>query len=484
MTRTSLHLKNIASLAISGAWAKAFAFFTTVLLLKKFTVAENSAFQLALTIAVVLATIGEFGIRGFALRELARVRDSQVESQRMFSLFLTARVVGSVLLFPVAVAVLWGFSFSSQVQSLALWLLVFAVADAFAFFLKFVLRAYDRMEFDAVFSIVGRGLVLVILVMLARRGELTTRSAALAHVGGSIVELAALLVATRTVTGLRLLQGVDWRDVWNAVVRSIPFAVVNIVGLLYVRTGTIAVWKILGEDEVAYFVAASKIPEALTFFPIAVVNAMIPFLSRNYQDRALTNRYFTFILRYLGFCGIYVAVVFLVEPEFIIRLISTPEYLKASATFQWYGVYGFITFLQYAVLNFLICLNEERAVMRRYVASFVLNVVLNLLLVPRWGVTGAAIALVATEFATLVYAGHVLRRQNYHFPARAAIEILAAGAVVTVCLLLLRFMPALPRICVATVLFAALVAGRAWQCDRDVIHRLLGARRTKAGTLE
>jgi O-antigen/teichoic acid export membrane protein len=473
MSRLRRHATNAAALAFSGAWAKVFAFATTVMLLKTLPTAENSIFQLGLAIAAILAMVGELGVRGFALREIARVHDQPAEAQRLFSDFLAARLLGSVALFPLALLVLWAFSFSQVAVIFTMWLLLYAVLDAFAMFLKFVLRAYERMEFDAVFSVVGRGGVLLVLVWLATTGRLSLGSATLAHVAGAALEVGALFVATRRVTGLRFLGRFDLGGVRDALVKSLPFAVVNVVGLLYIRTGTLAVSKILGEDQVVFFAAASKIPESLSFMPVAIVNAVIPFLSRNYGNREVLDRYFTFILRYLGIAGAFIAAVLIAEPRWIIHVIATPEYLKSTAAFQWYGVYGLVTFFQYAIVNFLICINEEKSVMRRYAVALPMNIALNIALVPRFGITGAAMAIVITEVAALMYQALVLHRHKHSGLWRT---LAGATALTAVGVLLMRAMPGLQpvaRVSIAAAAFTAIAGILAWRADRDLVLRVL-----------
>lgn len=478
MGHTRLHLKNSVALLASGAFSKLLVLLATIQIFKGLSVEDNGVFVLALTFGFIFTTMTELGVRGYLLRELARIRTDLPTAQQVFGTVVNVRLFLTVVVVPLFGLVLWLTGYGAQTIVFSTWFLAYSLLDSFAMLLKFALRGYERMEFDALFSVFGRGMILLFVAGFSAFSKLTLSNVALSHILGALLECVGLCLALRRVTSLRLLYRFDWSAVRYTLVRSIPFAVVNLVGILYLRTGTVLLSKLLSGNEaeraVAYFGAAARLPEAANFIPIAIVNALIPFLSRYHGNRVLVQRYYGVLVRYLGFAGVLLGVVFLAETQWLILTVSKREYLVATRAFQWYGGWILLTFLQYAMANLLICLNEERIVMRCYGLAFVVNIALNLLLIPKWGVTGAAAALTMSEFSTTMLDYAILRRRGMHLPWSILLEIAAVGASAFAVLWILHPLPALVRVMGAGVGGGIVAVAVAWRQDQSVLLKILG----------
>ncbi|MGB9693166.1 MAG: oligosaccharide flippase family protein, partial [Candidatus Sumerlaeaceae bacterium] len=276
MSRARQHLKGATALTISQAGTRFLSLLTLVIIQKHVTVEENGLFQLALRLSFLLALFTEFGIRGYIVREVARCRSERQLSQTVFGNVLNLRLALVVPVGCIGALILWAAGYSRTTLAVVGFFYVFTVLDSFATLFKFLFRAYDRMEFDAIFSVLGRFLILAGLIVLLQAGHLTVPKIAAVHIGAAGAECLALAVSIPMFLQLSLLHRWDSRGILEALRRSIPFAVINIIGTLYMSTGTIALSKMLGEQAVGYYNAASRLPEALQFLPTAVVNALIP----------------------------------------------------------------------------------------------------------------------------------------------------------------------------------------------------------------
>jgi O-antigen/teichoic acid export membrane protein len=311
----------------------------------------------------------------------------------------------------------------------------------------------------------------------AAGGPLTLTDAMMAHAGGSLLECAGLCVVLRVRLPLRLLNALQLGGLRDAFVRSLPFAVVNITGILYLRTGTIALSKLAGVEQVAYFNTAGRLPEAALFVPVALVNAVLPFLSRHAGDRAVFAKYFDFLLRYILLAGCALAAFFLFEPRAVVLAVSKAEYLVAIPAFQLYGVWMLAAFVQYATTNLLICLDDERWVMRRYAMALGLNILLNLMLVPAGGVTGAAWAMVLSQVAATAL--DIKRLREREVKMRLA-PCLQATVLTTVMAVVLAGEAGAARLAMAVIAAATAVGMIVWTEDRELVRRII-RRRESAG---
>lgn len=475
MSHARLHLKNATALIFSGAMAKILIFLAMVRIFKdkNISVEDNGVFQLALTFGFIFSLVTEAGVRGYLVRELARARQDVQRSRELFGNVINARILLILVVTPVSFAILSAGHYDSKVIVFSSWFLLYALCDSFALLFKFVLRAYERMEFDAVFSVIGRGIILVMIMYFGHSGRLTLATVTISHISGTMIELAGLTIAMEKLLPLRILYPLHWGGIKEALVRSLPFAVVNIVGILYLRTGTIALSKMMGEEAVGYFNTASKFPEAACFFPIAVVNALIPFLSRKHEDTPTIRRYFNFLLRYIGFVGIAVSVLFVFDTKWVILAMAKKEYLVEATTFRLFGLWVLLVFIQYALANFLICLNEEHVVMKGYCMALCVNIVLNLTFIHFWGISGAAAALCLSELFSTAFVAVMLHRRGIVIPLSIVLQVLAAGGIAAFVLVILQQNSAMVRLPLAAVAGSAVVLLVAWKQDRHLIPKLL-----------
>jgi O-antigen/teichoic acid export membrane protein len=338
------------------------------------------------------------------------------------------------------------------------WLTLYAVLDTFAVLLKFLLRAYERTEFDPIFTTIGRVLLLLPVLLLARAHELTLGRIAAIHVASAAIELIGLVIVVKMLLPIRFFARASWIGAKEVFKASVPFAVSNLAAFVYLKTGLIILSLVKGEDAAAYFGTAGRIPEAALFLPAALANAFIPFFSRNAHDIPLIRRYFAALIHVAAFAAVCLAGLFVFETDFIIRLVSKKEYLVARDAFQLYGAWIFFAFLQVMISNLLVCLNAERAMMWRYVVSLGINLTLNSILIPFFGITGAAVALVLSEVISTAYNYLLLKKQDVSMP-RSLLPESALLFCFFALSLLLPEMPAPVRVVCCSVVAAAAAAG-------------------------
>lgn len=440
VTRARRHLKSAGFLTFSQAGTRLLSFLSIILIQKNVSVADNGLFQLGLRLAFLLSLFTEFGIRGYVVREVARHREDAAAAQRIFGNVLNLRLALVGPVWVVGAAILWWAGYPKGTIAVIGLFYLFTVADSFAILFKYLFRAYDRMEFDAYFSVLGRTLLLLGLLGLWHLHSLTVPRIAYVHIAAASTEALLLAFCILWILRLRILHPWDSAGILLALRRSVPFAVINIIGTLYMSTGTIALSKLLGEEAVGYYNAASRLPEALQFLPTAVVNALIPFLARHHNERDLVSRYYRILVQYLGYCALMGAAVFLFVAEWVIRVVAKEEYLKAASVFRYYGVWLVLVYYQIIAANILICLDAEKVVMARALLVLVINVVLNVIGIRIWGLNGAALALVTSEsLSVLLYYIALSRR-------RVSLSLQAWGRLATVFIL-----TALPMIALNTL---------------------------------
>jgi len=400
--------------------AKAAYFLVLVMLYKSVSATEAGRFTVIFALGSVLATMAECGTRGLMIREMARLHKSLPESQRLLSSAMTARWLS----LPVHLAV--GLTASSliihepslklsAIMLMALWL------DSVSLMIRGSLRAFDYIQLDAVLTAAPRCLLLLVTALLYTARQLTVESLAAAWLCISLIDalLTAFLVLRKTRLRPWLTSGLS--STAHMLRRAVPFALLTVIGIVYLRAAVIIVSALApnGLDEAAALGLAARLPEGLSFIPIAIMNTAITYLARHHTSAPEKLRpVFNQVERLIGSAGILATVGIVAFPELWIRILASPAYQGYSVVFQLYGLTLILSFLQYLLSNILLSMNHERLVAGRHAAILVANILLNLVVAPKWGALGCVSILLACEAAAVAIDLAMLRRKGYGLPAK------------------------------------------------------------------
>ena len=202
------------------------------------------------------------------------------------------------------------------------------------------------------------------------------------------------------------------REIVNVLMRqALPFAIGNLFNLLYFRVDAIMLSKLSAEgvDANTWYGLAYTIVNAFTILPGAfMMGAMFPVLSRAWErEKGRFPGAYSLCMRWMVLSGFPLAVgLSILSPEITTVLFPTytlNEVVKISTALQWLSWAGGLIFLTTAVLAVLRATDKRRAFSVLMGATALLNICLNLYLIPRFSHTGAAIAMVISEAFLLIF---------------------------------------------------------------------------------
>lgn len=160
---------------------------------------------------------------------------------------------------------------------------------------------------------------------------------------------------------------------------------------LYSRIDQFMIESMLGAKDLGIYTAAVKISEASTYLVTTLIASRFPQLMRlNGLDSKKFDQEIMFLLKVAFIFSIGSFVIFAFGAEYIIRLLFGVEYVSASEPLVIHMA-GTI-FICYGVIctQYLIAKNLEIYRLYRVFWGLVINIVLNVFLIPRFGLLGAA----------------------------------------------------------------------------------------------
>lgn len=154
-----------------------------------------------------------------------------------------------------------------------------------------------------------------------------------------------------------------------------------IIGLLISDTNSIASYKV-----------ATLIPNALLFIPSSLMVYTYPYFAKNNKDKIWVKRNYILITKYFGIFNLIITTGLVLLAPVIIKVIFGTQYLDAVPVFRLLALsYFFSATFRKVIGNILV--TQRKLKVNFWIGIFegILNIVINIVLVSKFGVIGAAI---------------------------------------------------------------------------------------------
>jgi len=383
-------------------------------------------FNTVVTVTALVAPVFlDLGFNILYQREGAR-RPSEIE--RYLQNLMSARLILAVIALPVLAAALYFLRLSDLL--IPGYLLM--VLTSYANLLRYTLYALQRLGFEAI-AIVLESLLLLGLTLFGvftRQGVAYFLWAYVAMYAFDCIFFAVLLRSLK-IARFRWRFEPDLLRQWFWM--GLPFAVTFVLTTLYWKLDVPLLKLFRSSAEVGWYSLAYKPFEALLFVPITMLGVVLPVLAvyqRNSMDRlrAAVSIFFKALLM-LGW-PLSVGAVVLAYP---LAGLWSGFYKPSIPALQILSLAYVFAFVNNAFIGALTVIDRQATYARAAGASLIVNLVLNLILIPPFGYIAASWTTVVTEIV-LVAAGWWLTARHLgklHLAAASWRPILA-GAVMGV----------------------------------------------------
>ncbi len=186
--------------------------------------------------------------------------------------------------------------------------------------------------------------------------------------------------------------------------KSGHFILPGLMVAVYGQTDRIMLGRMLGEAETGYYGAAVSICGSWCFLLTAFMDAMYPQIARAYGNRACFQRKNRQLYAGIAYLSAAVSGFFCLVAEPLVRGLYGAEFLPAARILRVLTWYTAFSYLGVARNAWVVCENRQKYLIWVYLAAAVGNVGLNLVLIPRWGSMGAALASLAAQVLSAVAA--------------------------------------------------------------------------------
>lgn len=386
---------------------KALSFCFSVFVVRRLGGESYGQYTTVLAYVNIFAIFSDLGLAAYALREIAKDKE---KTSSIFSNVVALRLILSFL----AVAMTTGSAILSG-RSPELVLSIFVYSCGLFLYavqgpLDVLLMARERLDYSAVFSVVNQFVFVSIGTVVLLKGY--------GIIGLVVASLCGVLAMASLsfVVIRRRLGGLQWQvdpRTWPRLVKAaLPFGIIGFtLGLSY-KVDTVLLQYFQGDAVTGWYNAAYNLIFMLTTVSHAVNIALYPSMVRQHAiNPGKMGQIYNRALKYMFVLSLPVAAGTTVIGDKIVLLLYSEEF---SATILPLRVLIWVLplmFLSELLGNIVVVHNQEHKVARSIGVSTTVNLILNLIFIPRFGLKAASVITVLTEAILVVQYLWMLRQE-------------------------------------------------------------------------
>jgi O-antigen/teichoic acid export membrane protein len=390
-------LINFSHLAFGEFASKAFGFLTTVYLARTLGADEFGQFGFISAVSAYVILFSNFGIEQYSAQRLSLADESDT-GKMIATVIITRFILTIVFIVPY---LLFGYLFAKSLDEYFLFAIQSILIFSFALNIQFFFIAVKKIRQIAFIKITISVLVLVGTVLFVKgKGDLI--SALFVNGIVSLVVFSGAVFYSYSSIGSRFIAPTG-NDIIALIRNAAPLGLSAFMIQLYHSADIIILGFTDPGVQLGYYTGAYRIINVLTILPGLFYVIFLPDLtkiSENYFQSSITKRY----IRIQMAAGIIITGLFFISPSTVISLLLGKEYLPAELSFTILLVNVFFVFVNVALAHLFIAWGRHKIYLLIVTSGALVNVAFNVLLIPQYGIVGAAIATVCAEVAVLCVA--------------------------------------------------------------------------------
>ncbi len=370
--------------------------------------ADWGIFSYLLGLAALFTVVADIGLGAVLTREL--VRNENQESRYLS----TAFIIKIVLLALAGLLIVFGVPLITNI-SLSLTLLLatalLVISDNLRLFATSVYRAMEKMHLEALVNIVTQiALVSLGAWALYQTGRL--ENLAMAYVSGSIIgTLLSFWIVRRHLGEIVLIF--DRELIKKMLSAAWPFALLGLLGGIMLNIDIIMLGWLRTPAEIGYYSSAQKIIFTLYVLPALIGAAVFPSLTRMAnKDQAAFRDLLERALKLVFMVAFPIMIGGIVLSHDLIGIFYGRQYLPAITAFRILLVSLLINYPATIIGNALFAYDKQKEFIKFSIIGAGSDIVFNALLIPVWGIEGAAISTVFTQIISNAFIWRKMKQVN------------------------------------------------------------------------
>ena len=391
-------------------------------------------YSFALAFTAIFAVFSDLGYNTLLIREVARDKS---QASKYLNNVLCMRALLSFVIFALIVITINVMDYPADTKNVIYLFGIYTLIVSFSAVFKVTFRAFEKMEYEAGITIFTNIIRVSLGLLVLFLGYGLIELAWVFLFSGIFEFLISHLVCEKRFVKPKIELDFDfWK---NTIKVALPLSMLSIFGLIYVRIDTIMLSMMKGDAVVGWYNAAYGLVLGFMPIPSLFLNAIFPLMSRYFvssQDSLKVA--YEKASKFLLILGLPLAVGITLLADRIILLLYGQQFYPSIIALQILAWALLLRFLFAPTGNVLVSTNKQNQMATVAGMGALLNVILNLILIPPLSYVGAAIATIITEIFILGIYFYMVSKSIHKLPlsnliAKPLIACLVMGLFIYFC---------------------------------------------------
>ena len=195
----------------------------------------------------------------------------------------------------------------------------------------------------------------------------------------------------------------SWKKGKSLLSKSYHYILSGMLVSIYAQTDKLMLKQMLDESAVGYYSTAVTICGMWTFVLSAIIDAMYPTIIQSFkEDKKVFERKNRQLYAIVFYLSVAVSLAFVIFGDIAINILYGKAYSPAALPLKiitWYTAFSYFGVARSA---WMVCNEKQKYLKYMYIFAAILNVVINAVMIPVWGPSGAALASLITQIFTSI----------------------------------------------------------------------------------
>jgi len=401
--------KNTFVLSISQILSYLLAFFYTIAIARYLGADGFGILSFALAFAGIFGILADLGLNTLAVKEIAKDKSL---AKKYLGNFIFTKIILSIFTILIIALTLNIFNFPAQ-TIIVVYLVTFSVIfNAFSGIFNSIFQAYEKMEYQSLGQILYSILMLIGVLLAIIYGFNIIGFAFLYFAFSAILLIYNIIICVKKF--IQVILEIDIHFMISKLKEALPFGINGFFVFIYIWADIVLLSLMQGNQAVGWYNAAYKIVTVFMFVQSVTNISVFPVMSQLYVNsktslKKLVEKYFKFMLLISFPLGIGITLL----SSNIILIIFGKQYENSVIALQiliWSGIF---IFLYTAFAQLFLSAGKQITLTKITGICMIENVLLNLILIPKFSYVGASFVTVITEFTLFILIFIVAHNMGY-----------------------------------------------------------------------
>lgn len=389
-------------------------------------------YSLALSFYMIFSLISNFGLSNLLVKDIAR--EKEIASKYIGSIIVIKSILSiACIILLMFLAWILNYQFKTTLA-----ILIYSIALIFSSHMETfssLFRAYEVMQYSSLINILRSivGFILVLTAMYIQLGLLEI-------VGTQVISFFIVFIIffyftnNRFVTIKPLFDGLLIKKL---LLGALPFLMTGTAYIINVKVDVVMLSKLGSESMVGLYSAANELIFTLFVIPNLLSTAIFPVISRKFKESINSiAEMCNLSSKILIALGVPMGTGILILSPQIIHLIYGQRFNDSIIALQILSITIILTFSRVVFSWALTAIDKVNLALTEYILCLILNIVLNIFLIPKYGLIGISITNIIVSVFGNIFLMYMLNRyikgisiiKSYFKPVIASV-IMAASII-------------------------------------------------------